>query len=179
MAEERVTERRVLGKKKASPVFFVGLGLVFLVFFVMGLLAQIGTTQAALMGGQAVDMFKPNWEILLQPLRLTGMVPPPLGGKEAATVVISWFISIVYVGCVVGNEIFDDVKSGKGIIFTNLFRVGIFLMVGFNFWTDYQYGNAVFGGGWGAFLFAVVVAFIVAFAGVIGVDFLEKAFKML
>lgn len=169
---------RVSPKKKASPAFYGAVGATFLGFFGFGLLAQIGTTQAALLGGQAVDMFKPNWEILLQIPRLFG-APPPFSGKEAAAVVISWFISLAYVGCVVGNEIFDDVKSGKGFIFTNLFRVGIFVMVAYNFWTDLQYGYAVFEGGWGAFLFAVVVAFIVAFAGIIGVDFFEKAYKQM
>jgi hypothetical protein len=166
-------------KRKASPAFFAGLGACFLFFFAMGLLAQIGTTQAALLGGQSVDFFKPNWVILIQPLRLIGIIPPAFSGKEGAAVVISWFISMVYVGCVVGNEIFDDVKTGKGVIFTNLFRVGIFAMVIFNFWTDFQYGIAVFEGGAGAFLFAVVVAFIVAFAGIIGIDFIEKAYKQM
>ncbi len=176
---QQVAAQQKSVKKKASPLFYGVLGFVFLGFFLMGLLAQIGTTQAALLGGGSVDMFKPNWEILLQIPRWLGVLPPPLSGKEGAAVVVSWFISLAYVGCVVGNEIFDDVKSGKGPIFTNLFRLGIFTMVTFNFWTDFQYGNAVFGGGGGAFLFAVIVAFIVAFAGVIGVDFIEKAYKQM
>jgi hypothetical protein len=165
-------------KRKAGPPFYGVLGLLFLGFFAMGLLSQIGTTQAALLGGGTVDFFKPNWEILLQPLHIVGLLPP-LSGKEGATVVISWFISLAYVGCVVGNEIFDDVKNGKGPIFTNLFRVGIFAMVSFNFWTDLQYGTLIYGMGGSAFLFAIVVAFIVAFAGVIGTDFIEKAYKLM
>jgi hypothetical protein len=163
-------------KGKATPWFFGGVGAMFLFFFAIGMVAQISTTEATLLGGSA-DLFKPNWGVLLQLPRLVGILGPALDGKESAAVFLSWFISLVYVGCVAGNEIYDDVKTGKGILFTNLFRVGIFLMVAFNFWTDLQYGHAIFDGDAGAIGFAVVVGFVVAFSGVIGVDFLEKAWK--
>jgi hypothetical protein len=168
----------IKGRVKAGPAFHGSLGVVFLFLFLIGLLSQMETTQIALLGGtQPIDVFRPNWLILIQPLQLIGILPPPLSGKEGTVAFTSWVITIIYIGCVVGNEIFDDAKKGKGVIFTNLFRVAIFSLLAYDFWTDFQYGAVIFGFGWSAFIFALAVAFVVAFFGIIGTDFIEKAYK--
>lgn len=162
---------------KAGPAFYGCLSLAFGIFFLFALLAQIATTQAALAGSGQVNMFKPNWQILVQIPRLIGFVGPDFTAREGSSVLISWFISLAYVGMVVGNEIFDDIRRGKGVLITALFRIGMFLIAAYNFWSDFQYGLMVFEGFAGAFLFAVIVSFIVAFSGLLCAEFAEKAYK--
>ena len=54
-------------KVQASAAFYAFLGAIFMIVFIFALLAQISTTQAALTNSrEAINMFQPRWQVLLQ-----------------------------------------------------------------------------------------------------------------
>jgi hypothetical protein len=167
-------------EKESGTSFLWEPWVFFLAFFLIALLSQIGTTQSALLGeGQSVNFFRPNWEILLQLPRLVGFMPPAFSGREGATVLMSWFISLAFVGCVVGNEIFDDAKRERASFLhgCSALHYGVWSVSISGLICSMEARSSASVGV--RFLFAIIVAFIVAYAGVLGVDFLEKAYKSL
>jgi hypothetical protein len=140
------------------PLLRLVLGLVLITFFLLALMLQIQTSEAFLLGGDPVTL-APNWGVLSQPALLArGLLPL----NEAKAVMWGWGIEMVYLVCVVGEVAVHNRLQGY-------FKTGAFLLVAFNFWTDFNYGNLPSGFG-GQVAFAGITSFVVAFFGVIGLN---------
>ena len=145
------------------PILRLVLGLVLVGFFLLALLLQIQTSEAFLLGGSPVSLAA-NWGILSQPLDLArGMLPIEM----AKAVMWGWGIELVYLVCVIGEVSVHGRLQGW-------FKTGAFILVVFNFWTDFQYGSLA-SGFWGQVAFAAITSFIVAFFGVLGLNLIWGA----
>lgn len=157
------------------PSWFVGgVGVAFCILFVIGVMTQIQTNEALVTGVSNVDVYKPNWAILFQPVQL---VMGGLSSEEGAAVIVGWGIELIYLGCIVGFEIMQHAASRSGQFMAKVFRYFSLGIIGLNVWTDFQYGASIGGGVWGHVLFAVVTSFVVGFCGTIGMYFIEIAWR--
>jgi hypothetical protein len=145
----------------AVPKTFVG-GLLIL-FFVMGSILHISTSEAFFNHGSTVGIIA-NWSILQQPYDLiTGKLAPNM----QESVMWGWGIELVFLICVVGYETAHAHVRAASLRMSKLFRVGSVVLIFFDGWTDFQYGN-IASGFWGQLAFALITAFIVFFFGTIG-----------
>jgi hypothetical protein len=156
-------------KSGHPPIFISLVGIFFLALWIVGVMTQIQTNQALITGGQGVNVYQPNWRILIQPVLL---VVGGLGANEAIATLVGWGIELVYLGFIIGYEHLHHSVSRSGQVMAKLFRFGAFAIIIFNGWTDYNYGT-LGGGEWGHFLFALVMSFVVGYFGTIGMYLLE------
>src|SRR5215469_5169702 len=91
--------RKVVKQYSALPKMFVG--LLLLLFFIIGSILHIMTSEAFFLGSKAVGLLSANWQILLQPVQLaTGTLD---GGMEMQKAVMwGWGIELVFLVCIVG-----------------------------------------------------------------------------
>jgi hypothetical protein len=153
--------RKVINQYSALPKIFVG--VLLLLFFLIGSILHIMTSEAFFLGSKAVGLLSANWQILLQPGELaTGTLD---GGMEMQKAVIwGWGIELVFLICIVGHgRLHKHVKKSSRAM-AKLFRVGTVLLVFFDGWTDFNYGN-VASGFWGQLAFALITAFVVFYFG--------------
>lgn len=140
------------------PALKLVLGLVLVGFFLLALLLQVQTSEAFILNGATVGL-APNWGILSQPYALAlGMLPT----NVAMAAMWGWGIELVYLVCVVGEVTVHGRLQGW-------FKTGAVVLVGFNIWTDFNYGSLPSGAG-GQIAFAGITSFIVAFFGVVGLN---------
>lgn len=145
------------------PALRLILGVILVGFFLLALLLQIQTSEAFLLRGSVVTL-APNWGILSQPVDLLrGGLPIAL----AQAVMWGWGIELVYLVCVVG----EVTVHGR---LRDWFKTGAVVLVGFNIWTDFNYGSLPSGFG-GQIAFAGITSFMVAFFGVIGLNLVWDA----
>lgn len=140
------------------PILKLVLGVVLVLLFLLALLLQIQTSEAFLLNGKAVGLAA-NWGVLRQPIDLA---QGNLSMDMAKAVMWGWGIEMIYLVCVVGEVAVHGRLHGW-------FKTGAFILVAFDFWTDFQYGSLA-SGIWGQIAFAGVTAFIVAFFGLIGLN---------
>jgi hypothetical protein len=146
------------------PILRLGLGLLLLAFFLLALMLQVQTSEAFILQGNVVS-FGANWGILAQPVELMqGQLPVAM----AEAVMWGWGIELVYLVVVIGEVAMHNTRL------IGWFRTGALVLVGFDFWTDFQYGSLA-SGVWGQVAFAGVTAFIVAFFGVVGLNMVWSA----
>ena len=145
------------------PILRLALGILLVVFFLLALMLQIQTSEAFLLNGSIVS-FAPNWSILTQPYDL---VRGALAMEMAKAVMWGWGIELVYLVCVIGELSVHGRLQG-------IFKTGAFVLVVFNFWTDFNYGSLPSGLG-GQVAFAAITSFVVAFFGVIGLNLMWSA----
>jgi hypothetical protein len=157
------TARYVADNRGNVPIFRLLLGVLLLLFFLLALMLQIQTSESFLLGSGPVALAA-DWGILRQPYDL---LRGALSMDMAKAVIWGWGIELVYLVCVIG-EVSVHGRLHK------LFRTGAVILVGFDFWTDLQYGN-IASGFWGQFAFAAIVSFIVAFFGIIGLNLIWSA----
>lgn len=157
-----VTANHLATQRGNVPLLRLLLGLVLIGFFLLALLLQIQTSESFLLNGPAVNLAA-NWAILLQPYDLARGVLPV---NMAKAVMWGWGVELVYLVCVVG-----EVVPGK---FQRFFKTGAIVLVIFDAWTDFTYGNLASGMG-GQMAFAAITAFVVAFFGVIGLNMVWSA----
>lgn len=153
--------RKVMKQYSSIPKMLVG--LLLLLFFVIGSILHIMTSEAFFLGGEAVGLLSANWQILLQPYQLaTGTL---VGGMDMQKAVIwGWGIELVFLICIVGHErLHKNVKRSSKAM-AKIFRVGTVLLVFFDGWTDFNYGN-VASGFFGQLAFALITAFVVFYFG--------------
>ena len=145
------------------PALRLVLGVVLVGFFLLALLLQIQTSEAFILNGTPVAL-APNWDLLSQPYALLhGTLPI----NVAKAVMWGWGIELVYLVCVVG----EVTVHGR---LQDWFKTGAVVLVGFNLWTDFNYGSLPSGIG-GQIAFAGITSFIVAFFGVIGLNLIWGA----
>lgn len=145
------------------PIMRALLGVLLVGFFLIGLMLQVQTSESFLLNGSPVTLAA-NWGVLMQPILL---VQGKLPIDEAKSVMWGWGIELVYLVCVVGEVTMHGRLGGW-------FKTGAWVLVGFNFYTDLQYGNLA-SGFWGQFAFAVITSFVVAFFGVVGLNMIWSA----
>ncbi len=149
---------------------FVGLGVVFLAFFFNGIAAQVQTNEAAILGQQVMVTWRPNWDVYMQIPQLF------LGGGNAAQPManyVSWFIEFLFVALSIGYDIVHIAAGYGGRTLGKIFWVFSWGIVLYNMFNDYNYGTlgSVIGG---HLTFMIVASGVVAFAGKIGMFFIEK-----
>jgi hypothetical protein len=124
---------------------------------------QIQTSEAFLLGSSPVQLAA-NWGVLSQPVAvLQGKLPLDM----AKAVMWGWGIELVYLVCVVGEVSIHGRLGGW-------FKTGAVILVVFNFWTDFNYGQMA-SGFWGQVAFAAITSFIVAFFGVLGLTLIWES----
>ncbi|HLZ64437.1 MAG TPA: hypothetical protein VKR06_46510 [Ktedonosporobacter sp.] len=144
------------------PLLRLILGVVLVVFFLLALMLQVQTSEAFMLAGSPVGL-APDWGILRQPYDL---LHGTLQMDMSKAVMWGWGIELVYLVCVVGEV---AVSRWQG-----WFKTGAIILVGFNFWTDLNYGALPSGFG-GQLAFAGITSFIVAFFGVVGLGLIWGA----
>jgi hypothetical protein len=147
------------------PLFVIAVGVGFLILFLIALLAQIQTNEAFITHHGSVDVFHPNWQILFQLPLLAGS---QLSSGEAAAAIFGWSIELIYLGFIVGYEIVMEAAHISGRFMGGLFKTGAWVIVCFNWWTDFNYGT-IGSGTFGHIAFACAMSFIVGFFGTIGI----------
>lgn len=153
--------------------FFVVVGLGFIALFIVGLLAQVQTSEAFIINSGQVTTYRPNLSLFMQIPDLFIGNPSP---AEAAATIFGWGVELMFLGFVIGQEIMNDSVQKSGKQLATVFRFGTYIIILFNFWADYNYG--IIGSGmWGHALFAALTSFGVGFFGVVGVSFLEQGWK--
>lgn len=153
--------RKAMRQYSAIPKMLVG--MLLLTFFVIGSILHIMTSEAFFLGGEAVNLLSTNWQILLQPVQLvTGTLAGGMDMQKA--VVWGWGIESVFLICIVGHERLHKNVRQSSKAMAKLFRVGTVLLVFFDGWTDFNYGN-VASGFWGQLAFALITAFVVFYFG--------------
>jgi hypothetical protein len=135
------------------PILRFVLGVLLVGFFLLALMLQVQTSEAFILNGSPVSLAA-NWGVLTQPVDLIqGKLPIDM----AKAVMWGWGIELVYLVCVIGEVSVHGRLNGW-------FKTGAFILVVFDFWTDFQYGT-LGSGPWGQVAFAGITAFIVAFFG--------------
>lgn len=145
------------------PILKLVLGVVLIAFFLLALMLQIQTSEAFILNGPAISL-APNWGILKQPVEL---IQGSLTTNMAKAVMWGWGIELIYLVCVIGEVSVHGRLHGW-------FKTGAIVLVGFNVWTDFNYGQLASGWG-GQMAFAGVTSFIVAFFGIVGLDLIWSA----
>lgn len=151
---------------------FVGIGMIAL--FVVVLVAQIQTNEAFITHKGNVNIFQPDWGIILQiPALVTGGLP----ADQAAAAIVGWGVELLYLGFIVGYEILkDSVHSASGPAMARIFRSLGFVLIAFNGYTDYLYGTLGSGIG-GHLAFALMCSAIVAYFGTVGWALINHSWK--
>jgi len=164
--------RKVIKQYSGIPKIFVG--LLLLMFFIIGSILHIMTSEAFFLGSKAITLLSTNWQILLQPAQLaTGTLDGGMDMQKA--VVWGWGIELVFLICIVGHgRLHKNVKKSSRAM-AKLFRVGTVLLVFFDGWTDFNYGNSgLVSGFWGQLAFALITAFVVFYFGTGGWHFISE-----
>ena len=159
--------------KRHAPWVYLVVAAPFLILFLLGFIFDLQTSEAFIMGGGPVDMYHPNWGILLQlPLLLAGKLDP----VTAKAAFWAWFIETLQLGTIVGLVEMRHAVSVAGKIILLIFDACTIVIIGYNVLGNYNYGT-IGTGPWGQFGFAFAVAFAVAFFGVIGIWFIDLGWK--
>lgn len=145
------------------PTLRLVLGVILVGFFLLALMLQIQTSESFILSGSPVTL-APDWGILRQPFDL---IQGHLHTDMSQAVMWGWGIELVYLVCVIG----EVTVHGR---LHNWFKTGAVVLVGFNVWTDFNYGSLPSGFG-GQIAFAGITSFMVAFFGVIGLNLIWNA----
>lgn len=162
------------GRSGHPPIFIIVVGAGFLILFVVALMMQVQTNEAFITNAGNVNVYKPDWNILLQiPNLVEGNL---LSASDAVATIFGWGIELIYLGFIIGYEALQDSVKRSGQFMSGLFRTLSWVIVIFNGWTDYMYGSL--GGGIAGHLgFALVISFVVGFFGTIGMYLIEHGWK--
>ncbi len=158
--------------KGPSPIAFLAVGALCLIFWFYVSLLQIQTSEQFVLGGSPVGLV-PNFDVL-------GQIPAFMQGHLDATmvkaVIWGWGVEILFLVAVIGfDHAHGSVKHNNSTL-GSIFATGIILIIGYNFVSDFKYGQ-IATGFWGQVGFALICSFIVAFLGIVGVKFFEIALK--
>jgi hypothetical protein len=155
-------------RRANSPLPMLLLGVALIAFWVLATMLQIQTSEAFILNGPAVT-FNPNWSILKQPIEL---VQGHLTTDMAKAAMWGWGIELIYLVCIVGYEVAHEGVRASNRHLAAWFRTGTVILIAFDAYTDFQYGQLA-SGFWGQVAFALVTAFIVAFFGIVGFRLIE------
>ncbi len=155
-------------RRANSPLPMLLLGVALIAFWVLATMLQIQTSEVFILNGPAVT-FNPNWSILKQPIEL---VQGQLTTDIAKAAMWGWGIELIYLVCIGGYEVAHEGVRSSNRHLAAWFRTGAVILIAFDAYTDFQYGQLA-SGFWGQVAFALVTAFIVAFFGIVGFRLIE------
>jgi hypothetical protein len=159
-------------KSGIAPLLPVLLGVAVLLFWLLALMLQVQTSEAFILNGATVSSFNPDWSVLMQPVDL---VRGQLSADMSKAVMWGWGIEFTFLICVVGYEHAHHALSKSSARMATWFRTGLIILIAFDGWADFQYGQLA-SGFWGQVAFALITAFIVMFFGLIGLRLIEAGF---
>jgi hypothetical protein len=162
-----------VGQSGHPAHFIIVVALGFIALFLVALMMQIQTNEAFITHAGQVNIYQPDWSILMQ---IPNLVLGNLKPSEAAATIFGYGIELIYLGFIIGYELLHESVERSGQFMAGLFKTLSWVIVLFNGWTDYNYGS-LGGGFWGHLGFALVVSFIVGFFGTIGLYLLEVGWK--
>ena len=157
--------------KASSPVPKLLLGSALIIFWLMATLLQIQTSEAFILQGPKVT-FMPNWSVFMQPFDL---VQGHLSPDMAKSVMWGWGMELAFLICIVGFEVAHESVKASSKRFAAWFQTGLFILIAFDAYTDFNYGSLA-SGFWGQIAFAGVTVFVVMFFGTVGLRFMEQGF---
>jgi hypothetical protein len=161
-------------KHEHSGGTFVLFGVLFLSFFLIAVMAQLQTTEAGVGYGGAVNIFRPDLQILLQPVNFW---MGQMSAQEGAAAFVAWTVELVYLGFVfIGSELMTNAVSRSGKAFGKLFLLAALAVVIYNGWNDWHFGTFGTGDG-GRWAFAITMSGVVGCFGAIGIVCIEKGWK--
>ena len=163
----RPVSRRHSGRG-SSPLPKLVLGGVLIAFFVIGSVLHIQTSEAFFLAGHLLSL-APRWTVLLQPWQL---VQGELSPRMAEAVMWGWGIELIFLVCVIGFEVAHAGVAASSLVMAKAFRTGTFILILFDGYTDFLYGNVV-SGFWGQLGFALITGFVVFYFGTVGWHFIE------
>ena len=175
VVDSNVSLSRNIGWVPPIALFAVGgLALLFGFFCVT---IQLQTTEANLQGLAAIDAFKPNLVVLLQPWDLLTSDMPWTSRMSDIT---AWIIEIATGIFIVGYSDALDVSGSSGWVMQRFWLIVSWVLFAFNFMSDYKYGvipgasNVMVG----HLEFAVGMSAAVMFFPLIGLHLIRKAHAM-
>ena len=158
------------------PLMVAIVGILAIVFgIVIALTIQLQTTEANLLRLDAIDAFKPNLYVLWQPVDL--LMNAGLTFNERMSYTVAWIIEIATFIFIVGYSDALEVTGSSGWVMARFWFVLSWALFGFNFFSDYKYGNIP--GAQYAWLghleFAVAISVAVMSFPLIGLHLIRKA----
>ncbi len=155
------------------PLFRVSLGLLMLLIFFWGLLLQIQTSENMLLGQGSVSVSFSNWSVLMQiPTMFTGHYP----FEMAMAVFLAYAIEAAYFAALIFHEMGRHAARASGILMEKFYMVGIMLCVLYNMVSDYNCGS-LGSGTFGHIAFSLLMTFVEAFFGVVGVALIMRGYR--
>lgn len=153
------------------------IGWLAIVFGLACITIQLATTEANLQGLAAVDTYKPNIYILMQPWDIfVGNMPFWERGAD----LVAWIIEIATGIFIVGYSDALDVSGSSGWVMQRFWFITSWALFFFNFASDYKFGNipGAANANLGHFEFAVGISAAVCFFPIIGLHLIRKAHHM-
>lgn len=162
-------------KKGHASWFIIIVGLGFLAMFLVGVVTDVETNEAYILNQGQVNIFKPDWSVLMQiPSLVAGN---DMSAADAEADFVGWGTELIYLGFIIGYELMHThVHTASGELMGKIFRVCAILIVLFNIWTNSHYGSLGSGTG-GHIAFAAVLTFVVGFFGTLGMFFIRHGWN--
>lgn len=164
---------RVYRSGSGHPVLAIIFGCAMVLLFVWGLLLQIQTSEAMLQGATNINISFSNWDILMQ---IPNMFANQYSFGYAMSVFLAWSIECAYFAAVVFFDKCRFAASHNGALMEKAFMIGIGLCVFYNFVSDYNCGT-IGSGFWGHLAFSLLVSFVEAFFGVVGIALIMAGWR--
>jgi len=138
---------------------------------------QLQTTEANIAGLHAMDAFKPNLTILMQPWDL---VFSDMSFDARMAAITAWGIEIATGIFIVGYSDALDVSGSSGWVMQRFWFIVSWALFAFNFFSDFKYGTipGATNINLGHFEFAVGMSAFVMFFPIIGLHLIRKAHFM-
>jgi hypothetical protein len=148
----------------------IGIGIAFLIFWLVCLMTQISTNEAWINAAGSIDVYRPNWSVFLQiPMLILGQIP----ADQTNGVVFAWGVELIFLAITIaGIELIHSSVHQSGRILGIIFEIVAFGASCFNWYTDFLYGSVgsqqLHGQDIGHAFFAFMTSIVVAYFGVIG-----------
>lgn len=155
------------------PIFAIVLGIGMVFIFLWGLMLQIQTSEAMLLGQSSVVVSFSNWGILSQ---IPDMISNKYAFGTAMAVFLAWAIEFAYFTALIFHEKSKSVVGASGAVHVKCWDVGILLCVIYNMISDFNCGT-LGSGFFGHLSFSLLMTFVEAFFGIIGVALIVKGWK--
>lgn len=155
-----------------SPIPKALVGICVLLFWFYVTLLQIQTSEALVLGTGTSSLL-PSFKTLLQ-------IPEAFQGQLSPTMVKAFIwgygVQLIFLVMVVGYDHARQTIHSSSSTLGAFFTTGMWLIVLYNFVSDFLYGMTGMGW-WGQLGYALIASFVVAFLGLVGVNFLVKAWN--
>ena len=158
--------------RKGQNPLVLGIAGVALLLLMVGLsLFQIQTTESWLLQSPPPNIAGVAWGVVYQ---LGQLVTGQLTGSVGKAVAVGWSVEIITLVFGVALEVAAHGVRRSSELLASIFVLGGFGLLGFNGYTDFQYGSLP-SGFCGQLFFAALMSFIVVFGLPAGIELLLRA----